>query len=80
MNVTVTDPFGVANDPELPMLAQAIDPVAVQKQFGRQLVRLVGDSGYAELKTIRVTRYKPQRRCVIEYDLWVNENKRCAAV
>lgn len=71
MSVLVLDPFGVAADPELGTLASAIDPVAAQEHLGRQLPRLAGPDGYVAVRAIRVTTYKPGRRCVIEYDVEV---------
>jgi len=71
LTVPVTDPFGVMDDPQLPTLALALDPVAVQSQFKRRLPRLAGDRGLVYLKAIRVTRHKPGRRCVVEYDVRV---------
>lgn len=63
MNPRVLDPFGVAADPAMPSLAAALDPVAAQRRLGRILGR------HIELKAIRVARYKPGRRCLIEYDV-----------
>lgn len=71
MTVVVVDPFGVAADPEMRALTSAIDPVAAQEQFGRRLPRLAGPDGFVAVRAIRVTRYKPGRRCVIEYDVEV---------
>lgn len=69
--VPVTDPFGVAADPEMPNLAQALDPATVQLQLGRRLPRLAGKLGYVHLREIRVTRYKPGQRCLFEYNVEV---------
>lgn len=66
-SIPMTDPFGVARDPEMPFLAPALDPIEVQRQFGAHLRRLTGGFGYVVPLEIRVTRYKPRRRCVIEY-------------
>jgi hypothetical protein len=71
MSIPVSDPFGAAADPEMPSLALALDPVEVQRQFGPHLPRLSGVHGWVHLRAIRVTRYKPGRRCVIEYDVEV---------
>ena len=71
MNVSVTDPFGVKEDPELPTLSLALDPDLAQRQFKRRLPRLAGDQGLVYLEAIRVTRHKPGRRCVLEYDVRV---------
>ena len=69
MNIPVIDTSGVAADPAMPSLALALDPSEVQRQFGRRLSRLAGQHGCVHLRTIRVTRYKPGRRCVIEYEV-----------
>ncbi len=69
MNIPVIDTFGVAADPAMPSLALALDPEEVQRQLGRRLTRLAGEGGVVHLRTIRVIRYKPGRRCVIEYEV-----------
>ena len=74
MSIPVIDPFGVAGDPEMPTLAAALDPAEVQRRFGRGLPRLAGRVpaervGCVCLQAIRVTRYKPGRRCVLEFDV-----------
>src|SRR5688572_15628962 len=71
MNIPVSDPFGAACDPEMPSLALALDPVEVQRQFGSHLTPLSSERGLVHLRAVRVTRYKPGRRCVIEYDVEV---------
>jgi hypothetical protein len=68
-NVPVVDPFGAAGDPEMPSIAPALDAAEVRVQFERRLKHLTGEHGTFRLQEIRVVRYKPGRRCVIEYDL-----------
>ena len=58
-------------DPELPTLAAALDFETARHEFKRRLPRLSGESGKLRLKAIRVTRHKPGRRCVVEYDVTV---------
>lgn len=65
----VTDPFGVAGDAGMPFLAPALDPAEVEPRV-RELLRLPAAS---RLCAIRVTRHKPGRRCVIEYDIEMRE-------
>ena len=72
-NVPAVDPFGVAGDPEMPSLAAALDPIEAQRRLGHRLRRLTGEHGTVHLMAIRVTRYKPGRRCVIEYDVEIQE-------
>ena len=67
--MNVTDPFGAASDPDLPTVAPALDPEEVRAEFKRGLPRLAGDDGIVRVKSIAVTRHKPGRRCVIEYDV-----------
>jgi len=67
----VTDPFGAASDEEMLSITPALKPNEAQRQFDDRLGRLAGDNGHLNLREIRVTRYKPGRRCVIEYDLIV---------
>ena len=71
MRVRVSDPFGAAGDPALPGLAAALDPVEAKQQFRRRLPLLSGAEGKLRLLAIRVTRHKPGRRCVVEYDVQV---------
>jgi hypothetical protein len=56
----VSDPYRAAADPAMPFLAKALDPSAAS----------AGLRPWAcgSLVAIRVIRYKPGRRCLIEYD------------
>lgn len=71
--VCVEDPFSVASDAEMPSLASALDPEEAQKQFDERLGHLSGEGRRLHLREIRVTRYKPGRRCVVEYVLGVEK-------
>ena len=64
MSVLAHDPYGIAADTCMPLLTRALDPVEVE----RALRRLDGWSG-GEVRAIRAVRYKPGRRCLIEYDV-----------
>lgn len=67
--VPVTDPFNVAADPMMAFVARALAPDIVQPEMERCLPRLAGAAGEISLQAIRVTRHKPGRRCLIEYDM-----------
>src|SRR5262245_40958177 len=69
MSIKVMVPFGVLADPALPTLPLALDPDTVQREFKRGLPLLSGPEGVVRLKVMRVLRYKPGRRCLIEYDV-----------
>jgi hypothetical protein len=66
----VHDPFDIIADPSLPFIAEALDPDMVQHVFHRHLA--VPDDGLA-LQAIRVVRHKMGRRCLIEYDMHVQQ-------
>jgi hypothetical protein len=70
-DVTLIDPLDVTNDPAMSTLAAALDAAKVRRRFRGRLRRLTGENGLPHLRTIRVVRYKPGRRCVIEYDVEV---------
>ncbi len=68
LSIPVSDPFGVTNDPKMPFLVQALNPLEVQHQFQHCFLPLTSKNEPVQLKSIRVTRYKPGR-CLLEYDL-----------
>ncbi len=74
------DPFGIADDPKMPFLAQALNPQAVQRQFQFSLPRLTSRKHQLHLRAIRVVRYKPGRRCLIEYDVELSGHDALAEV
>ena len=71
--IPVKDPFGVAGDPDTLSFGAALDPIEAQRQLGHFLRLLTGEHGTLHLMAIRVTRYKPGRRCVIEYDVEIED-------
>jgi phosphotransferase family enzyme len=71
VDIQVIDPFGVAGDPQMPSLGPALNPAEAQGQFDHCLQRLAGEHGFVRLRQIRVTRYKPAQRCLIEYTVEV---------
>jgi tRNA A-37 threonylcarbamoyl transferase component Bud32 len=67
----VHDPFGAQHDPELSSLRLALDPAEGKRRLKRRLPRLAGPDGIVRVQRARVIRYKPGRRCVVEYDVRV---------
>jgi len=65
----VNDPFGALRDAALPALAAALDFETAWSALKRRLPRLSGEEGKLRLKAIRVTRHKPSKRAVLEYDV-----------
>ncbi len=64
----VWDASEITNDPTMPFLARTIDAIEVQRQFERNL-SASGRFEDIKIKNIRPVRYKPKRRCLIEYDI-----------
>jgi hypothetical protein len=71
VTVSVSDPFGVAGDLRMPFLREALRPAEVQEQLRRCCPHLAGAGGVVPLLAVRVMRYKPGRRCLVEYDVEV---------
>jgi len=69
---SVSDPFYAAQDAAMPFLKRALDPVEVLRYLRRALKTHNVFRGQIDLQAIRVVRHKPSRRCLIEYDLFVN--------
>ncbi len=67
--IKVSDPFGAGADPQLPSVALALSPAEVRAEFKHRLPRLAGEGGWVRVRAIQVTRHKPGKRCVIEYDV-----------
>lgn len=70
----------VADDPEMPFLAAALDPVSVAKEFERCVAGKLGTQEEIALSFIQVLRYRPGRRCLIGYEVTAtgeNRNKTC---
>jgi hypothetical protein len=63
------DPFGLRADPRLPLVARALDPVEVERQLRSLAVGTARAPARLAVRAIRAVRYKPGRRCVIEYDV-----------
>jgi hypothetical protein len=71
VSVPVSDPFGAGRDPALPFLAEALDPTVAHEALRESCPRWAGEGCRTRLRAIRVTRHKPGRRCLVEYDLEV---------
>src|SRR3989441_8102109 len=71
MNAVTLDPFGARADPQMPLLARALDPEEVERYLRAHQVGAPDAAARLALRAIRTVRYKPGRRCLIEYDLEV---------
>jgi hypothetical protein len=75
-DVPVNDPFGVRIDPKMPFLAQALEPIEAQRRLNECWGDRQGNTGQVKLHGIQVRRYKAGRRCLIEYDVEVQGERR----
>src|SRR6266404_3996186 len=57
----------------MPFLAGAIDPLLMQQHLAKFCPDLAQSLSLIEIRAIRVVRYKPERRCLIEYQLTASE-------
>lgn len=64
MTCLVTDPFNITEDTKMPFLGEVISPSQVQATFRDYLSFLDQKTALIQIKVLR---YKPQRRCLIEY-------------
>ncbi len=63
-NWIVTDQFNITQDPKMSFLEDAVCPVQVNDIFQEHLAFITDKLKLTEIKVIR---YKPQKRCLIEY-------------
>jgi len=63
----VEDPYGLASAQEWSFLQPALDPAHARGHLHAPLAALGAWAQHADLRQIRVTRYKPARRCMVEY-------------
>ena len=68
MIARVFDPFGARADGGIRFLPAALDPSVVQERF-RRLPELLARVPGLQLRSARVLRHKPGRRCLVEYEL-----------
>ncbi|MFQ5715717.1 MAG: aminoglycoside phosphotransferase family protein [Nitrospinales bacterium] len=67
--VPVEDPYGIDGDPKLRFLENALSPRKIQGRLQSCLKNSNLGGAWVKLNGIRVTRHKPGRRCLIEYDV-----------
>ena len=69
IDIPVSDPFSASKDPKMAFIALALNPYEVQARLKHCLFSFHDKQTEISLNAIRVIRYKPGRRCLIEYDL-----------
>lgn len=71
--VAVEDRFHLSGDLQMPFVRGALDPVEARNRLASLADRLPGLERPIRLRAIRVMRYKPQRRCLVEYELTADD-------
>ena len=66
-DIPVDDAPGISRVPEWSFLRPALDPSEARRGLDVPIARLGAERG--QLRAIRVTRYKPGRRCIVEYEI-----------
>jgi glycosyltransferase involved in cell wall biosynthesis len=67
VGVVVQVPPAILSDFALPFLARALDPIQFQTELARSLAHTIDEP--VDVQSIQVLKYKPGRRCLIEYHL-----------
>lgn len=73
IDIPVSDPFRASKDPKMGFIALALNPYEVQVRLKHCLFSFHDKQTEISLSAIRVIRYKPGRRCLIEYDLFIEQ-------
>ena len=68
------DPFGVTEDPAMFFLRPALDAAYVEPRLQRLLQDSAGKGARVRIRSIRVVRHKPGRRCLIEYGVRIERS------
>src|SRR5437867_2400810 len=67
----IVDDFGSASDPTMPFLNRALDPEEAAREIQQGCARWAKPNVKLSIRAIRVSRHKPGKRCLIEYDIEV---------
>lgn len=68
VNIPVIDPFRAGKDPKMPFLSRALDPCEAEDCLSQMFSSHSSEKCKIRLRNIRVVRYKPGRRCIVEYE------------
>ncbi len=74
--VSINDPLGAGQDPTMPFISQAMNPKVMEPALERLFFDGAPFGSKLHLRHVRVTRHKPGRRCLIEYDVLLSSPDR----
>ena len=80
-NVRAPDSSGAASDPSFPSLHRALDPATAEAALQPVAASMGADA--LVLRDVRVVRYKPGKRCLVQYDVELlssNESRETVAI
>lgn len=73
-NLIVIDTFGAAKDPKLPFLSRSLNPQVAERCLSEMLFPITDEECNLHLRSIKVVRYKPGRRCMVEYEVELRDS------
>jgi hypothetical protein len=71
--VPVVNPYDISQDQKMSFLFRALNPQEVEPLLTDMLSNQFGKNVEARLRKINVLRYKPNRRCLVEYEIEVKD-------
>jgi Ser/Thr protein kinase RdoA (MazF antagonist) len=71
--VPVVNPYDISQDQKMSFLLRALNPPEVEPLLTDMLSNQFGKNVEARLRKINVLRYKPNRRCLVEYEIEVKD-------
>ncbi|MFQ5686712.1 MAG: phosphotransferase [Candidatus Scalindua sp.] len=75
-NLVVIDTFGAAKDPTLSFLSRSLNPQVAENYLLQMLSSQMGENCHLNLRNISVVRYKPGLRCIVEYEVELENNQK----
>ncbi|MGH9926826.1 MAG: phosphotransferase family protein, partial [Nitrososphaeraceae archaeon] len=73
--VPVVNPYDISQDQKIYFLLRALNPQEVEPLLLHMLSNQFGKNVEARLRKINVLRYKPNRRCLVEYEIEVKKDE-----
>ncbi|MGD1834803.1 MAG: phosphotransferase family protein [Nitrososphaeraceae archaeon] len=73
-NTIIDDPYHIDKDQKMHFLSSAINKEEVEPLLHNLISDLLGKKIEIDIFQIKVLRYKPNKRCIIEYDIKISQN------
>ncbi|MEE9458793.1 MAG: phosphotransferase, partial [Candidatus Bathyarchaeia archaeon] len=73
INVPIVDSFGAGKDSKMSFLSRALNPQVAERCLAQMYSSHTDEEYNLSLRSINVVRYKPRRRCMVEYEADLKE-------